>query len=290
MNETGYHPPEDLLGNSRGLLLRHSLFVQRAIGRLRRRTMHVPDLPVTTIINGRIRFEHQRLPFLTEENLRAMISNTYDINLCEYLRNHLSAGDIVLDAGANIGYISAVAASYVGPSGEVHGFEPLAECYARLQRLAHLNPGFRLIFHNVALGNEEGVLSISCPGTDARNATLVPGKNYPDVRPVQVMRLDDYIFNNIPSPERIRVIKIDVQGFEYPVLRGLEKFFARTRLRPLIACDMKPFELPSLGHTIGDLEQYMRNFGYAAYHVVRDNVPMDLGKVRDFQAVLFRVS
>jgi len=272
---------------SRGLLLPPSLFVRRTIGRLRRRTMRVPHLPVTTVINGRIRFEHQRLPFLTDENLRAMISHTYDINLCAYLQNHLSAGDIMLDAGANIGYISAVAASYVGPSGEVHGFEPLQECFARLQRLAALNPEFRLVFNNVALGNEERVLSISCPGADARNATLVPGKNYSEVRPVPVKRLDDYIFRSIQSPERIKVIKIDVQGFEYPVLMGLEKFFSRTRFRPLIVCDVKLWELPGLGHTIGEFEQYMRSFGYAAYHLVRD-VPIDLRQIKDFQSVLFR--
>jgi hypothetical protein len=48
--------------------------------------------------------------------------------------------------GANVGYISAVSASRAGHSGEVHGFEPLAECYTRMECLRDLNPGDRFIF------------------------------------------------------------------------------------------------------------------------------------------------
>ncbi len=188
----------------------HSLlFAKKAVGRLRRRFVRIPNGAVIARINGTVRFEHQWLSFLDGDDFRAMLTQSYDIILCEYLRKHLRPGDIVLDAGANVGYISAVAASCVGTSGEVHGFEPLRECYARLERLRELNPQFHFVFNNVALGEAAGFLPIAFnPQGDSRNATLVPGKKAAETREVPVLRLDEYITRNIPSPERIRVIKI----------------------------------------------------------------------------------
>ncbi|MFZ4698709.1 MAG: FkbM family methyltransferase, partial [Candidatus Methylumidiphilus sp.] len=139
----------------------------------------IPRGPKIATICGKVRFEHAPLPFLDEGDLRAMLTDSYDIILCDYLRRHLAPGNIVLDVGANVGYISATAASCVGESGEVHGFEPLPVCYTRLQRLQELNPNIRFKFNNVALGESEGLLPIAYnPQGDSRNATLVPGKQF----------------------------------------------------------------------------------------------------------------
>jgi len=87
-----------------------------------------PREAVERTINGCVRFEYKSLPFLDDGDFRAMLTQSYDINLCDILREVLNPGDIVIDVGANVGYISAVAASFVGSSGEVYGFEPLKEC------------------------------------------------------------------------------------------------------------------------------------------------------------------
>jgi FkbM family methyltransferase len=269
-------------------LLRPGLLMKKAVGKLRRKTAKLPDTPVVTLVNGKVRFETKRLPFLTEDNQLAMMTGSYDIILQEFLHRHLKPGDTIIDGGANVGYISAVAASEVGPTGEVHSFEPLLECYARLQVLANLNPEHHFFLNNAALGEEEGVLTLYCPEGDARNATLVAGKEYTDKREVPVKRLDDYIAANVRSPEKIKVIKLDVQGFEYLVLRGLEKFFADTTLRPVIACDMKPWEISNIGFTLEDFERYMKKFGYRAFDIVRENVPVDICSLTDWRAVVFK--
>jgi len=269
-------------------LMHPGLMVKKVVGKIRRKTARYPETPVVGLVNGAVRFEHKRLPFLTLDNQVAMMTGTYDLILEEFLRKHLRAGDTVLDGGANVGYISALAGSFVGPSGEVHGFEPLRECHARLEVLASLNPQYHFFFNNVALGDENGTVSLSCPEGDARNATLVPGKQNTDVRQVPVKRLDDYITANVRSPEKIRVIKLDVQGYEYLVLRGLEKFFASTTLRPVIACDMKPWEMQNIGFTLDDFDKYMAKFGYHAYDIVRENARIDIRTLTDWRAVVFK--
>jgi FkbM family methyltransferase len=266
-----------------------ALYARKAAGRLHRRLIKIPDRAVVRTINGTVRFEHRWLPFLDEGDFRAMLTQSYDIILCDYLKRHLKPGDIVLDAGANVGYISAVAASYVKASGEVHGFEPLAECFARLERLRELNPGLQLFFNNVALGDVDGVLPIAYnPHGDSRNATLVPGKQSEVTREVPVQRLDEYIRAKISSPERIRLIKIDVEGFEYSVLRGLSTFFRETSSRPLIVCEVKPWELSRLGATNDDFERYMKEFGYRAYRITHDDTPVSMNQVTDMEILVFR--
>ena len=236
------------------------------------------------MINGSVRFEHQRLSFLDDDDFRAMLTQSYDIILCEYLKRNLKPGDIVLDAGANVGYISATAASLVGTLGEVHGFEPLLECFARNERLRELNPQFHLFFNNVALGQEEGVLPIAYnPKGDSRNASMVPGKTAEVSREFPVWRLDEYIARKIATPSRIRLIKIDVEGFEYSLLKGLERFLADSSCNPTIVCEVKPWELVHLGATVAEFERYMKKFGYRTYMITDDDTPIELSDLKDME-------
>lgn len=259
------------------------------MGRIRRRFTSLPDHPVIATINRGVQFEHMALPFLDEDDFRAMLTQSYDISLCDYIRRTVKPGDIVLDVGANVGYISAVSASYTGSGGEVHGFEPLWECYARLERLRALNPQLCFRFNNVALGETEGFLPIAYnPAGDSRNATLVPGKHFPEARQVPVKRLDQYIKENIPAPERIKLIKIDVEGFEFPVLLGLKNFLLATACRPAIVCEIKPWELTNFNATPEDFDQYMRGFGYRAYVITEEDTPIRLTELKEMEVVVFR--
>jgi FkbM family methyltransferase len=151
-------------------------------------------------------------PFLNSDDFRGMLTKTYDMNLIATIRNLLESGNTFVDVGANVGYVSAVAASIVGPQGFVHGFEPLRECVPHLDRLKTLNDGYNLHFNYCALASEPGELAISFdPEGDARQATLLPGKEYARSYSVDVMRFDDYAERNCVA---VDLVKIDVEGFE----------------------------------------------------------------------------
>jgi len=270
------------------LMTHPRLVAKKALAHVRRRIVKLPDEPEVKLIQGKVRYEFKRLPFLTEEDLRAMFTQSYDQNLEELFRQELRPGDIVLDAGSNVGYVAATAASFVGPTGQVHGFEPVKVSYERLEVLKRLNPEYQLFFNNVALGDQEGVLPVTYnPAGQARNATLVPGEQIGITTEIPVKRLDDYIRKNISTPERIKLVKIDVQGFEFLVLRGLEGFFGMGH-RPLIACEIKPWVITKLGYTMADFEQYMKNFGYTPFDLVDQDKVVDITKFETLEIVLFR--
>lgn len=264
-----------------------SLLLRKAVAKVRRHMVSLPESPIQKRMPGGIVFEHVRLPFLDEEDQRAMLTQTYDIILCDCLRRHLDPDAIVLDVGANIGYIAAIAASCLGPNGEVHAFEPLAECFERLQAVQRLNPEFHFHMHNVALGAEKGSLPIAFdPRGEMRNATLVPGTRSESTRVVPVWRLDDYIFDAIAQPERIGLIKIDVEGFEFAVLQGLERFMQQ--FRPPIVCEIKHWEIKKLGYTMRDFAAFMDKFEYRAFDMISETRVVDIEALRDLETVLFK--
>jgi FkbM family methyltransferase len=263
------------------------LLTRRAFGRIQRRLTTVPESRLD-LINGSVRFEHRRLSFLNEDDYRAMLTFSYDLTLCDFLEHHLARGDTVLDVGGNVGYIAAVAASRVGSAGEVHSFEPLRECFARLDSVRQLNPQLRLFCNNFALGAEEGTLSIGFdPAGESRNATLVPGYQTPVRYEVPVRRLDTYIRESVAHPERVKLIKIDVEGFELAVLKGSERFMSEG-YRPLIVVEIKPWDVVRIGHSMAQFADYMEGFGYAAYELFDERRAVNLRGMSEMKNVLFR--
>lgn len=199
-----------------------------------------------------------------------MFLQTYQKHIVNILESTLNEGDYFIDIGANIGYISAWAANFVKRKGKVYCFEPVPEIYHKLKRLRDLNSSHQIYLFNVALGeiNSKGRIKIANDGNIGWN-TLVPGflkdkrKVKYDVE-IGIRKFDNYILNNQISPENITLIKIDTEGYEYPVLLGM-RYFLKNYGKPPIICEIAPTAYNSLGYSLKDLSSYMNNCGYSAY-------------------------
>ncbi len=182
------------------------------------------------------------------------------------LRELLRHGDTVFDVGANIGYLSAVAADAVGPTGQVHCFEPIPNNFRKLRRLAQINPGYHIVVNQVAVGEQKGNVKIQMSLTNIDSHTMVPHLGDADdmwaTLEVPMITLDTYLRQVALS--RPALIKIDVEGFEFPVLRGLRGFLDMGH-RPAIIAEVFPPAYPLLGHTLADFDQFMRRYGYRAF-------------------------
>jgi FkbM family methyltransferase len=258
------------------------LLWQRTVIRVRR-----PPPPSTSRELRRIGDVQFEFDFDLGSIVEMMHRGDYAPELVSLLPRLLHPGDVVIDVGANIGYISAVALSVVGPIGAVHAFEPVTRYYERLRRLSDLNPDYRLWAHRLALSDHEGVETISI--SDVNNIgwnTMVPGYIPPEeteaVETTSTIRLDAYLeFNNVTPA----LIKIDVEGFELPVLRGLERHI-RAGHHPLIVCELAPSAYARVGATVEDLATWLIEIGYMACDVVGLD-PLDVRSVDDTRDVLF---
>jgi FkbM family methyltransferase len=216
-------------------------------------------------VNSRIRFEFN---FSLDPVIRWMYFGAYEVWTQCALRRLLHKGDVFLDVGANIGYISAYAASLVGRGGQVHSFEPVPEYFARLAQLLQLNPDYDFHLNSFALGerNENAVLSVSSLPNIGWN-TMVDGfMEEATVRKkltIRVLRLDEYLLSK--NLGRVTVIKIDTEGFELPVLKGLSGFLEKIPLgsRPALIIEVAPHAYPFLHSNLAELEGFLQHYGYS---------------------------
>jgi FkbM family methyltransferase len=240
----------------------------------RRLRLHLPHSSRQVLRLGQVRLELD----VRDLTMRAMYQDLYEVDNISFLRKVLRPGGTVFDVGANIGYLTAIAASLVGRTGYVHAFEPVPELYRRLERLKALNPQFNIRLSKQAAGAKSDWLdlSLSRDGNLGWN-TLVPGfmteeQSSGQLR-VEVVPLDQYLAEQ--GIERLDFVKIDVEGYEFPVLQGLR--YALKHLRPVVLCEIAPGAYPVVGHTIEEFEAFLDQFEYRTFDV-RMN-PVRIGRL-----------
>jgi FkbM family methyltransferase len=130
--------------------------------------------------------------------------------------------DVFVDAGANIGSYSILAAKLRGAS--VHAFEPDPSTAASLRRNVEANAIDALVtVHQTALGETSGVARFTV-GLDTTNRIAEAGEA---AQEVPIRPLDEFGL----SPA---FMKFDLEGFEGPALRGAERTLDRPELIALI--------------------------------------------------------
>lgn len=221
--------------------------------------------------------------------MERMYYGLYETEITSLLRKYLRQGDIFFDVGANVGYISAFGLGLVGKIGEVHAFEPVPRFFKRLMKIEGDNPDYHIYANNVALGADEGVSSIAV--TNQKNIgwnTMVPGfmseQTTGDKIDVPVMRLDTYLLSK--KVQKIRLIKIDTEGYEFPVLKGISEWLRNCKELPIIITEVAPDAYSLLHLSLKDFQEFMRGFGYVAYTVDKKR-PIDLSMLKTTTNVIF---
>jgi FkbM family methyltransferase len=140
-------------------------------------------------------------------------------------RRLIRPGDHVVDAGANIGYVTMLLSRWVGPDGWVHSFEPVAETADLLtwntKRLGLTN--VRILPVALSDGPGEAVMDIPRYETGGENPYEArlrdPAAGPGPGRAVNVFRetLDAVLGRDLP---RVTFVKMDVEGHEGAALRG----------------------------------------------------------------------
>jgi FkbM family methyltransferase len=143
----------------------------------------------------------------------------------------------VYDVGANVGFLTVIAARLVGPSGRVFSFEPLPSNADKITHNLKLNGFEQVSVRQVALGaqNGEAAFLVSAEPTWGKLASLgVEVSQQIDEITVPVHRLDTIMREeDLPAPD---LIKIDVEGAEVDVLSGAGELLRGAR--PLLMIEL----------------------------------------------------
>ncbi|HYE61211.1 MAG TPA: FkbM family methyltransferase [Phycisphaerales bacterium] len=179
------------------------------------------------------------------------------------MREALRPGDTFVDVGANTGKLTLLGAGCVGPRGRVYAFEPNPHLFARLTADVHANHLNHVHLHPAGLGDAQAELVLKVLGGEGLLGTFAEHAGSEDQpvtseHRVQVLPGDEVLAD---APDAPMAIKIDVEGFECRVLKGLTRTLSR---RPLVLTEAVPQWLERAGSSIAELFELMTSRGYSA--------------------------
>ena len=185
----------------------------------------------------------------------------WESEITAIFREILRAGDVVVDVGANVGYYTLLASSLVAEEGLVFSFEPEAASRTRLEEHLALNAVHNVRVFPLGLGerNEEAVLYAG-PSRNPGLASLRPRQGRTGKKRTRLGRGDVLV-----PPEiwpRVRLIKVDVEGAELGVLRGLSGLLEADAV-PYLIVEVTPEYLVEMGESEEDLLTFLGDYGYS---------------------------
>lgn len=221
-----------------------------------------------------------------------VVLGAYEKPETQWIEARVKAGDTVVDIGANIGYFTMLMAHAVGPSGRVLAFEPVNENADLLERsVAENHYHDRVVTYRMAVGKTTGqaalaTLSLEAGSQNSGGSFLLERSTMPlghERRSVPVSRLDD-----IPFGDRVKLIKIDVEGAEPLVFEGAMRLLREDA--PWILSEINAVQLQRVsGVTPRELIRLMKSLGYACLSLEGGDVLEDYDS-ETVCSVIFRPS
>ena len=219
------------------------------------------------------------LPSGTDILLHGIKSHDSEIRLTAFLLRTLRPGDVFIDVGAHYGYYSVLAARVVGSKGIVRSFEAAPDSLAMLKaNTEHLS---QVRITGAAVSDQAGEITFwTFPGPTAEWNTTVPAGDRTERKgvPMRVpcITLDEAL-TGLDAPNGL-IVKIDVEGGEPAVLRGMVNILARYPVT--LAMEYLLAEQPDNPHDRA-VDQLHR-LGYAAFAIRPDGTLDPIANARAY--------
>lgn len=187
----------------------------------------------------------------------------YDLPTQLALKGLLAPGDTFVDVGANRGMISLLAARLVGPSGRVIAFEPNPAPRAKFETALKRNGIENVTIHPVGLGDAELTLDLRVPKINSGEGSFgQPNYAAGEIETISCRLAlgDDYLGAIAP-----RVIKLDVEGYEWHALRGLEATLVRSR--PILLTEIVSQHLANAHVSVDAVNNFLLERGFRPYRL-----------------------
>lgn len=197
----------------------------------------------------------------------------WEPHLTHWLRSRLRPGDTFIDVGAHIGYFSMLAAQHVGERGHVVAIEASPDFHRRLKQHVALNAYANVRAVNAAVSDRHETLSFVLASSKNTGAnSIVPYDGMAESSFESVARpLPEFLEG--PELTSARVIKIDVEGAEGKVVRGMAPMLDRLRPDAEVTVEVTPERMSRLGDSVAELLETMQKAGFHVYRLVNDYKP-----------------
>ena len=200
-----------------------------------------------------------RLLLLNYDSFQSMwVMYNYYVDWEEFnlISRYIKPGDVVFDIGANMGFYTVWMSKFIG-NGMVHSFEPDTKNFERLNKNIVLN-GLtdHVISNNKAAADVDGELAFTI-GLDGENHIMNQAAE--NVITIQSLQMDNYVKQH--HIDSIAYMKIDVEGFEYAVLKGADTILLNKKI-DIIQLEINK-TISNSGKSIRDLLELLSHYNYS---------------------------
>lgn len=192
------------------------------------------------------------------------IDHQYEPAETAFMQRFIQPGMVILDVGANVGYFTALAISRLKNSGVIHAFEPDPHNYSLLEKTVSDQKTGLVQLHHCALGDKNGTVNLFHSPVNNYGDHRVYG-SYSETHPKLevLMKIGDDLLASVGT-NSIDFIKIDVQGFEVQVLRGLINTIKSSQKAVLLS-EVWPAGMNSAGTSVEEFALLCESFGFAPH-------------------------
>lgn len=214
-------------------------------------------VPITLVHSLKMRLD-------TSEGIQTfMAAGIYEPEQTQWTRECLREGDRFVDIGANFGWYTSLASTLVGASGEVFAFEPSPVASGVIERMVQENGLKNVRLTKAAVGAQPGSVEIFMPVNDTVHSPSAFRSN-PDFMPLRVPVVAVDSFEAFRDGKPIRLMKMDVEGYEPNVINGMKKLAERGQIENLL-CEFNSGWLKRNDYTPAKLFDLVVSLGFVPY-------------------------
>lgn len=254
------------------------VYIAQKIINLMQKYKHMRTKPTLSdnweqVIKNERRFLHRlknnlKIYLYKDSMLSKLIYNDFENMEETFIKSYLKTGDIFFDIGANIGFHTINAGHVLRESGRVYSFEPTKQTFDRLQENISLN-NLDGVVKTMQIGLSDTITTLSLYVSDDFDAC----NSFADLKYITVnnhIEVPVYTAKHIIEQEDIPVneialVKLDVEGWEINVLKGMEDLFALPGFAPCFLVEFTEENLFRAGFSCRELYNYLKDKGYSWY-------------------------
>ncbi|MBY0336536.1 MAG: FkbM family methyltransferase [Acetobacteraceae bacterium] len=186
------------------------------------------------------------------------VAGARDPEIWRFIQSRLQPGSTFVDAGANVGAYAVPAARLVGPTGRVIAFEAHPHTHGFLGRNLGRNGLSWATAVNEALGDGPGEIRLAYNTANPGETHVAAAGEADQGATVRMTTLDEALPRL--GANAVDYLKVDVEGFELPLLRGAARTIAES---PGIAVqiELQPRHAARYGHATADIGRLLLGLG-----------------------------
>ena len=202
--------------------------------------------------------------FLSKKGLALSISHygTYEELESKIMEEKIEMGNIVVDVGANIGLHTLNMARIVGNTGQVFAFEPDPSNFEILKKNVKINNYKNIILEQKAVGDKHGRTTLYQSDHPGKHRIFPQTEQAKSQVQVELTNLDNYFDSDMI--DKINFIKIDVEGLEFSVLKGMKNILKNSK-KIKILFEFMPENTMEVGFTPIELLNYLTSNNFKLY-------------------------